>query len=126
MRVSVGSDWVLHSHRAMHDATKQFCKNAASEDRTHDLRIMRPTRCQLRYRRHAMRHLRVTTLYFRCPGLAGPAAQQVPRLPAVLFWLRLMSAAKFAPPIFTSRRFRFHFAGHPDAQQWRSDACFGR
>ena len=26
-------------------------KNAASEDRTHDLRIMRPTRCQLRYRR---------------------------------------------------------------------------
>ena len=26
-------------------------ENAASEDRTHDLRIMRPTRCQLRYRR---------------------------------------------------------------------------
>ena len=25
--------------------------NAASEDRTHDLKIMRPTRCQLRYRR---------------------------------------------------------------------------
>ena len=25
--------------------------NAASEDRTHDLRIMRPTRCQLRYSR---------------------------------------------------------------------------
>ena len=25
--------------------------HAASEDRTHDLRIMRPTRCQLRYRR---------------------------------------------------------------------------
>ena len=25
--------------------------NAASEDRTHDLRIMRPARCQLRYRR---------------------------------------------------------------------------
>ena len=31
------------------DAT--FRKSAASEDRTHDLRIMRPTRCQLRYRR---------------------------------------------------------------------------
>ena len=28
-----------------------FRKGAASEDRTHDLRIMRPTRCQLRYRR---------------------------------------------------------------------------
>ena len=28
-----------------------FRKSAASEDRTHDLRIMRPTRCQLRYRR---------------------------------------------------------------------------
>jgi hypothetical protein len=27
--------------------------NAASEDRTHDLRSMRPTRCQLRYRRFA-------------------------------------------------------------------------
>ena len=26
--------------------------NAASEDRTHDLRIMRPTRYQLHYRRH--------------------------------------------------------------------------
>ena len=26
-------------------------ENAASEDRTHDLRIMRPTRYQLRYRR---------------------------------------------------------------------------
>ena len=26
-------------------------KDAASEDRTHDLRIMRPTRCQLRYSR---------------------------------------------------------------------------
>jgi hypothetical protein len=29
-------------------------KHAASEDRTHDLRIMRPTRCQLRYRRSYM------------------------------------------------------------------------
>ena len=28
-------------------------QSAASEDRTHDLRIMRPMRCQLRYRRHA-------------------------------------------------------------------------
>ena len=31
------------------DAT--FRKSAASEDRTHDLRIMRPTRCQLHYSR---------------------------------------------------------------------------
>ena len=30
-------------------------QNAASEDRTHDLRIMRPTRCQLRYRRQCRR-----------------------------------------------------------------------
>ena len=29
-------------------------ENAASEDRTHDLRIMRPTRCQLRYSRLEM------------------------------------------------------------------------
>ena len=28
-------------------------QTAVSEDRTHDLRIMRPTRCQLRYDRHA-------------------------------------------------------------------------
>ena len=28
------------------------CENVASEDRTHDLRIMGPTRYQLRYRRH--------------------------------------------------------------------------
>ena len=28
-----------------------FSENAASEDRTHDLRIMRSTRCPLRYRR---------------------------------------------------------------------------
>ena len=32
-------------------AVRILAKNAASEDRTHDLRIMRPTRCQLRYRR---------------------------------------------------------------------------
>ena len=30
---------------------KEHSQNAASEDRTHDLRIMRPTRCQLRYSR---------------------------------------------------------------------------
>ena len=29
--------------------TPSFDDNAAGEDRTHDLRIMRPTRCQLRY-----------------------------------------------------------------------------
>ncbi len=29
--------------------------NAVSEDRTHDLRIMRPTRCQLRYHRLCLR-----------------------------------------------------------------------
>ena len=33
------------------EALGQVLENAASEDRTHDLRIMRPTRCQLRYRR---------------------------------------------------------------------------
>ena len=34
----------------------QMHKYAASEDRTHDLRIMRPTRYQLRYRRFCKRH----------------------------------------------------------------------
>ena len=33
-------------------------ENAAGEDRTHDLRIMRPTRCQLRYCRHVFLELR--------------------------------------------------------------------
>ncbi len=38
------------------DAFRRFrpvilVSNAASEDQTHDLRIMGPTRCQLRYRR---------------------------------------------------------------------------
>ena len=33
------------------DAQSTSDLNAASEDRTHDLRIMRPTRCQLRYSR---------------------------------------------------------------------------
>ena len=33
--------WVLRS----------MCEDAASEDRTHDLTITRPTRCQLRHRR---------------------------------------------------------------------------
>ena len=31
---------------------KTMCQFAVSEDRTHDLRIMRPTRYQLRYHRH--------------------------------------------------------------------------
>ena len=37
-------------HHRLNDQTE----NAASEDRTHDLRIMRPTRCQLRYRRRIL------------------------------------------------------------------------
>ena len=36
---------------ALADMWRWHCKVAASEDRTHGLRIMRPTRCQLRYRR---------------------------------------------------------------------------
>ena len=38
---------------AINRATAACRRNAASEDLTHDLRIMRPTRCQLRYSRHA-------------------------------------------------------------------------
>jgi hypothetical protein len=34
------------------DIVRQSTENAASEDRTHDLRIMRPARYQLRYRRY--------------------------------------------------------------------------
>ena len=39
------------SAHAGRGAWKDEESNAASEDRTHDLRIMRPTRYQLRYRR---------------------------------------------------------------------------
>ena len=44
---------VRGSARGLTQLRSEWChKCAASEDRTHDLRIMRPTRCQLRYRRH--------------------------------------------------------------------------
>ena len=43
--------------------------NAASEDRTHDLRIMRPTRCQLRYRR-SMHACHSTSMVARSRGCA--------------------------------------------------------
>ena len=54
------SDAPLHAanpdrHRRRREWTKGRSAppfNAASEDRTHDLRILGPTRCQLRYRRH--------------------------------------------------------------------------
>ena len=42
---------------------------AASEDRTHDLRIMRPTRCQLRYRR-SMHACHSTSMVARSRGCA--------------------------------------------------------
>ena len=47
--------------------------NAASEDRTHDLRIMRPTRCQLRYRRQCRHPTRadLTERASTLPGAAG-------------------------------------------------------
>ena len=43
-----------HSHRCLTRSGKKrswydACSNVASEDRAHDLRIMRPTRYQLRY-----------------------------------------------------------------------------
>ena len=38
-------------HPPWHPCTYFSLPPAASEERTHDLRIMRPTRCQLRYRR---------------------------------------------------------------------------
>ena len=44
------SNWKDEVHHRLHDQRE----NAASEDRTHDLRIMRPTRCQLRYRRRIL------------------------------------------------------------------------
>ena len=42
--------------------------NAVSEDQTHDLRIMRPTRYQLRYHRHGEEK----AAQFRCLGVATP------------------------------------------------------
>ena len=47
----VGSSNLSGLIHALADMWRWHCKVAASEDRTHDLRIMRPTRCQLRYRR---------------------------------------------------------------------------
>ena len=44
--------------------------NAASEDRTHDLRIMRPTRCQLRYRRFQTWCCSLFRLYLRADSCA--------------------------------------------------------
>ena len=38
-------------------------QNAASEDRTHDLRIMRPTHCQLRYHRLNIANGRAMNVY---------------------------------------------------------------
>ena len=40
-------------------------ENAAGEDRTHDLRIMRPTRCQLRYCRLVYFNLQLTAIMFK-------------------------------------------------------------
>ena len=52
---------------------------AASEDRTHDLRIMRPTRCQLRYRRNRNSDIHRVGLAFlgargRVQSARGPVA----------------------------------------------------
>ena len=63
----------------------QMHKDAASEDRTHDLRIMRPTRYQLRYRRFCKRHallnaearlLRVTPARYARTGTQRCAASR--------------------------------------------------
>ena len=43
--------------------------NAASEDRTHDLRVMRPTRCQLRYSRLDVLGARAVSLVHRYAAL---------------------------------------------------------
>ncbi len=56
--------------RAGPDAANPKSKNAASEDRTHDLRIMRPTRCQLRYRRPCHVQLPACRLCLWVPGVA--------------------------------------------------------
>ena len=52
----LGAAAVAPSERGMRDGTlrAEAHMNAAGEDRTPDLRIMRPTRCQLRYCRHGM------------------------------------------------------------------------
>ena len=49
-------------------------ENAVSEDRTHDLRIMRPTRCQLRYHRSVT--IQVAAFFRTERWLRGCACQQ--------------------------------------------------
>ena len=49
-------------------------KDAVSEDRTHDLRIMRPTRCQLRYHRSVT--IQVAAFFRTERWLRGCACQQ--------------------------------------------------
>ena len=58
-----------------------FRKGAASEDRTHDLRIMRPMRCQLRYRRCSCLE---TTLESHAPAASTCKGQSTLLLPIAL------------------------------------------
>ena len=63
------SVWLAFAAVGRTDVAKQgFEENAAGEDRTPDLRIMRPTRCQLRYCRS-------------WPQVAGLAAEDVEATP---------------------------------------------
>ena len=60
---------------------KTMCQFAVSEDRTHDLRIMRPTRYQLRYHRYDDRPCRGTdrrtTRHSAVGRLGGPCQREV-------------------------------------------------
>ena len=82
-------------------------KHAASEDRTHDLRIMRPTRCQLRYRRSCMMCILACLLNscVRPPGnVASPGfvllAEASFRIPTCLSASRILHLETIPGPPF--------------------------
>ena len=51
--------WFMLGEKVSRAWHKRIKKIAVSEDRTHDLRIMRPTRCQLRYHRFRCDYLSI-------------------------------------------------------------------
>ena len=71
VRISLASSMPSAATLAEHlPRPRAHAQRAASEDRTHDLRIMRPTRCQLRYRRFQTWCCSPFRLYLRADSCA--------------------------------------------------------
>ena len=83
--------------RAGPNAANPKSKNAASEDRTHDLRIMRPTRCQLRYRRPCHVQLPACRLCLWVPG-AAPLRRHASSASFLVFPLLICLFPGLPPP----------------------------